>query len=414
MASGGRGAAEPPPAPAQLPRAFRRGALLGFVCSLAHVLVLVVTAAMARTPAEAANVKVVRGLTPTEVYAVSIAQQPKASANAPGMMHQKRHVDLPEAALVKQAAGHAHAGGTGVCTSTMGPACLASQFDKERGDKEAVARFARVFGAAATTASEAAAATTLTRASPAATAAPRGGGVRANGRVAAHIPLADEETLARAKDGRLGDTLVLFHVATSSASVAALAAFAEAARRLEGNVVALVVDCSSEQGASLCRDNSVVDVASEAVVEVADEDLIDLDDLNDDAALSAAIDKVSTAVLRLLSDDVQARIVRDAPADVRLYVPHRPAGSGTRAARWEPPAELNRLLRRRAKPPAPARPEPVAWPAEPLLDFVAEHARSLRALRGAATAPTSLIALDEAWHAARRHAQVSRASWLVS
>ncbi|XRB02610.1 VHL domain-containing protein [Pycnococcus provasolii] len=67
----------------------------------------------------------------------------------------------------------------------------------------------------------------------------------------------------RVKDGRLGDVLVLFYIANAHASDATLAAVEEAASRLEGNVVTLAIDCSSELNSGLCRDHGVAGHASE-------------------------------------------------------------------------------------------------------------------------------------------------------
>ena len=76
------------------------------------------------------GVKVVRGLTPSELYAVRFAQQPRARKDAPAMMHQKIHVELPERDLVRQARAARDAAelatATMTCSSLVGPVCMQS------------------------------------------------------------------------------------------------------------------------------------------------------------------------------------------------------------------------------------------------------------------------------------------------
>ena len=194
------------------------------------------------------GVKVVRGLTPSELYAVRFAQQPRARKDAPAMMHQKIHVELPERDLVRQARAARDAAelatATMTCSSLVGPVCMQSAHLSAMSE-----RYERVFKPAVDD--------KRTR--------------TVNTVRAAHKPTsqtsilrwADEETLTRVKDGRLGDVIVLFHVANAPASDAALAAVEEAASRLEGNVVTLAIDCSSELNSGLCRDHGVAGHASE-------------------------------------------------------------------------------------------------------------------------------------------------------
>ncbi|XRB19478.1 von Hippel-Lindau disease tumor suppressor beta domain-containing protein [Pseudoscourfieldia marina] len=362
------------------------------------------------------GVKVVRGLTPSELYAVRFAQQPRARKDAPAMMHQKIHVELPERDLVRQARAARDAAELGTatmtCSSLVGPVCMQSAHLSAMSE-----RYERVFKPAVDD--------KRTR--------------TVNTVRAAHKPTsqtsilrwADEETLTRVKDGRLGDVLVLFHVANAPASDAALAAVEEAASRLEGNVVTLAIDCSSELNSGLCRDHGVAGHASEDDVSDIKLETVRLGESGEvlemdegdaeaeaEAKLGVEFNEVRESVLKMMAKEMRAHLARNAPADVRLYVPHRPSGTGTRVARWEPSSMLRRSLRSQLKEgggvggggAAAAQKSPTKIWTPPLLDFVAEHARSLRALRGAYVPDSFLVEVDEAWHVSRRHTLVSKAS----
>ena len=129
------------------------------------------------------------------------AQQPRARKDAPAMMHQKIHLELPERDLVRQARAARDAAelatATMTCSSLVGPVCMQSAHLSAMSE-----RYERVFKPAVDD--------KRTR--------------TVNTVRAAHKPTsqtsilrwADEETLTRVKDGRLGDVLVLFYMAKPS------------------------------------------------------------------------------------------------------------------------------------------------------------------------------------------------------